>query len=318
MTEYEHLGSPIENDEPPDSPSEISSLSSQICRDSKADQATSKGDAGGNRYSPVALAVVSNVESAVKAAAGINRADLTELRNSKSAPKGVHEVLSVILSVAHHSPWQRDWDATRREASDPGCRLVSKLMAFHPTSLTQFDLLAVEAPRPEEKIRLGAVVKMMKWLDYMLAAHRREATLNADLKQPLGMKLTKSGTVHYVTQGGQFDLAGIAKGDVVVGIGSIRVATSDDFAATLKLYKAAGGAVSIIFKEGNPKKDSASDSAKKPKALPKVTATSANEPISSAPRECVSGFQKGNSFQKKGNSTPSPAGTPAGTPIKNL
>ena len=71
--------------------------------------------------------------------------------------------------------------------------------------------------------------------------------MEIDPSQQLGMKLTKSGIVFNVTSGGQFERAGVRKHDRIVGLGSIRTPTSDDFAATLKLYKAAGGLVNVVF-----------------------------------------------------------------------
>jgi len=77
----------------------------------------------------------------------------------------------------------------------------------------------------------------------------QEAVVEVDPSQQLGMKLTRTGSVFIVTAGGQFDRAGIRRGDRVVGLGSIRCSTSDEFAASLKLYKAAGDAtVRVVFK----------------------------------------------------------------------
>ena len=47
---------------------------------------------------------------------------------------------------------------------------------------------------------------------------------------------------------GQFDQAGVVKGHVIVGIGKMRVKSSEEFAAALKLHKAAGRSVTIIYK----------------------------------------------------------------------
>jgi hypothetical protein len=129
----------------------------------------------------------------------------------------------------------------------------------------------------------------------------QEATVELDLKQPLGMKLTKSGCVHFVSAGGQFEAAGIRKGDQVVGIGAIRVKSSEEFAATLKLYKAAGGAIALVFTEGQGKRKSAAYSHPGETsgllgvgskldggtglAGPSKVVVEANEPVAAAPRE---------------------------------
>lgn len=153
----------------------------------------------------------------------------------------------------------------------------------------------------------------------------QEAVVELDLAQPLGMKLTKSGLVHFVTAGGQFESAGIRKGDQVVGIGQIRCRSSEEFAATLKLYKAAGGPVAIVFTEGQKRKSAASDSGA-PRAKVVVEA---NEPVAAAPRERMKHRPRARAAPRNRSRSPggSTAGSvaaaesqadPLGTSIKNL
>ena len=62
---------------------------------------------------------------------------------------------------------------------------------------------------------------------------------------PLGMKLSQNATVVSVTPTGQAEGCGVRPGDIVVGLGAVRISSRRDFDSAIKLYRAAGDVISL-------------------------------------------------------------------------
>jgi hypothetical protein len=254
---------------------------------------------------PVSSTVFGHADSARIAASEIKRPDLTELKMLKVAPKGVLEVARVLLSVLNHSPCDLDWLEAKKIICE--MRFPDKLKCFDPSTITLDERAMITSlENCQDKPKISAMVKMLKWLELMnkaslkvrtiigllsnrlllkLSIFLQEGIIEVDLRRPLGMKLSKSASVHSVIVGGQFDLLGVQKGDQIVAVGSTKVYSSDDFAATLKLYKAMGGVVFLTYTE--PARRRSSQSAGPPNLV-----VDPNEPAAAAPKELTSSAMK--------------------------
>jgi len=125
-------------------------------------------DSAGAPFPSIILAVADNMEMASALAGDIFKGELNQLTNLKEAPKGVLEVLSVVLVVAHKKEWPKQaggemmdlstaseapsgevggqqiltWDEAKEMVVDSG--FIEKLKAFEPSLMREEDVSRIE------------------------------------------------------------------------------------------------------------------------------------------------------------------------------
>jgi hypothetical protein len=118
--------------------------------------------------SPIQAQVALHLENARRAVASISRADLTELKTLKSAPKGVHEVLACAASVVTGDPSVQSWDEMRKQCAEQ--QFVDSLRLFDHQQMTAEHRAAVADLCAEDVLKVPAAVKIKKWLSFFSAA----------------------------------------------------------------------------------------------------------------------------------------------------
>ena len=124
------------------------------------------------RPSPVIVQVAEHTELAYKAAGSIVRADVTELKTLKAAPKGVLELLRVALQLGSAEPCAAvEWADVKKECAD--AKFAQRLKEFNPMTVTEENHAAVAALVVDPKMKVAFAVKVHKWLSEInLAALR--------------------------------------------------------------------------------------------------------------------------------------------------
>ena len=199
-------------------------------------------------------------EAAKEAAKELTRAELSELKGLKTCPQGVDDILNAVVMVLNHDVVSYDsnaheWADLKKKAGDP--KIIAKLKAFDAASMTLEESERIDAANFDESATSSstAALKFLRWLQSTQKAFRREGILEVDPKRPLGVKLTKGLAVQSMSPEGQFDVLGALVGDTILSVGTTRVASSAEFTAALKHYKAQGGDAGIIIislQEGKP------------------------------------------------------------------
>ena len=182
-------------------------------------------------FSPVQQSIQMQREAALRVAADIRRSDMTQMRNTRNPAQGAMDVVQVVLSILDHKPCTSEWNENKIIISD--IRFVEKLKDFEPSTLTLEERTLISSLDFTDRPKLSIVAKLIRWLDCIYRASlkvvnyktltknaynhdHQEACIEVDLKKPLGMKLSRSGAVHTVVEGGQFESLGIKRNYQVI------------------------------------------------------------------------------------------------------
>ena len=128
-----------------------------------ASAAPNPADNSLERLSPVVLQVAEHAELAAKVAGSLLRADFAELKALKAPPKGVLELLRVVLQLLNQEPCNLDWADVKNFCADP--KFAQRLIAFPPATATDVDHDAIAAlPALDPKANVAFATKVQKWL----------------------------------------------------------------------------------------------------------------------------------------------------------